>query len=364
MDGRPCIHRGLTRGDDDRVRAGLGVRDSRRQRGSARWSIPAGSRPARRRGAHRRLLVVVETALAIILLTGAGLVLRSFSRLLAVDPGFTDRSRADARHRAAGRIAIAKCRRAKRSTRARSTACAHRRGSRRSARAAVTPLTGNNWTVPFDRAERPVPAGQRPPDVGWQAASGGYFSALQNPARAGRLFDAATAPTATPRGDRQRGDAGALLPGRERRRPASVRSATIASAKSSASSATSPRGAHRQAAGRHVFPGRAVAVDGDHAVHPHRRRSAPAIGRGADGTAFASTADRAAGHPGRWTRSRGSPCSHAARAVAARRVRAVGARACRGRDLRRDVVLGATADARNRHAHGARRHAPATSCGW
>jgi putative ABC transport system permease protein len=33
-------------------------------------------------------LVVIETALAILLLTGAGLVLRSFSRLVAVDPGF------------------------------------------------------------------------------------------------------------------------------------------------------------------------------------------------------------------------------------------------------------------------------------
>ena len=42
----------------------------------------------------------------------------------------------------------------------------------------VTPLTGNNWTVPLQRVDRPVPAGERPPDVGWQLASQGYFRAL------------------------------------------------------------------------------------------------------------------------------------------------------------------------------------------
>jgi predicted permease len=59
--------------------------------------------------------------------------------------------------------------------------------------AAVTPLTGNNWTVPLARPEHPVPAGQRPPDVGWQSASAGYFRALEIPLREGRLF----APTDT-----------------------------------------------------------------------------------------------------------------------------------------------------------------------
>ena len=58
------------------------------------------------------------------------------------------------------------------------------------AAAMVTPLTGNNWTVPLQRVDRPLPAGQRPPEVGWQLASEGYFRALRIPMRAGRLFDA------------------------------------------------------------------------------------------------------------------------------------------------------------------------------
>lgn len=56
-------------------------------RGGARDLTPTATAPRRRQYA-RSALVITEVALALMLLAGAGLLLRSFVRLLAVDPGF------------------------------------------------------------------------------------------------------------------------------------------------------------------------------------------------------------------------------------------------------------------------------------
>jgi predicted permease len=158
-------------------------------------SVRAGVTPGARRAASA--LVMAEVALAVVLLVGAGLVLRSFARLLAVDPGFRtdsvmtmafaapeDRYKEDDARRALFDRTLAALR---------ALPMVREAGA-----AVVMPLTGNNWTEPFERADRPVPAGERPPDVGWQLASGGYFRALGIPLRTGRLFDARDAASQRP----------------------------------------------------------------------------------------------------------------------------------------------------------------------
>lgn len=141
--------------------------------------------PARRAAST---LIVAEVALVVVLLLGAGLILRTFSRLVSVDPGFrsdhvitmaigipADRYHDTAANQAFYRRAFA--------------ALKGLPGVTEAGAAAVVPLTGNNWTAPFERPEKPIPPGERPPEVGWQLASEGYFRALRLPLLAGRLFD-------------------------------------------------------------------------------------------------------------------------------------------------------------------------------
>jgi predicted permease len=143
--------------------------------------------PGARRAASA--LVAVEIALAVVLLTGAGVTLRSFTNLLDVDPGFAHAGVLTVQFALPeGRYQDEDARRA---FYARTFAEIEALpGVDTVGAAMVMPLTGNNWTVPLQRVERPVPAGQRPPQVGWQLASEGYFRALRIPLRAGRLFDA------------------------------------------------------------------------------------------------------------------------------------------------------------------------------
>jgi putative ABC transport system permease protein len=142
-------------------------------------------------------LVVVEVALAIVLLLGAGLILRSFAGLLAVDPGFRYANVLTLQVQIPGDRYNDPSARAAFFARA-FEALRARPEVRAAGAGVVVPLTGNNWTVAFERPERPVPPGERPPDVGWQSASGGFFRSLQIPLLAGRLFDERDRPDGKP----------------------------------------------------------------------------------------------------------------------------------------------------------------------
>jgi putative ABC transport system permease protein len=143
------------------------------------------------------LLVIVEIALAIVLLVGAGLILQSFSRLLSVDPGFrADKVMTMQIKVPADRYASSD---ALQSFYRRAFTALRENGEVKDVGAAVViPLTGNNWTTSFERPEQPVPEGERPPEVGWQLASAGYFRALQIPLIAGRLFNDGDVPKGKP----------------------------------------------------------------------------------------------------------------------------------------------------------------------
>jgi putative ABC transport system permease protein len=162
---------------------GIASHDQRSALAAARGSSSsAGTRRA------ASALVAAEIALAAVLLMGAGLTLRSFGNLVAVDPGF----RTD--HVLIVNVALPSGRYPKPPARADFYARAFQSLDalpevEASGIGVVMPLTGNYWTAPFERVDRPVPAGERPPDVGWQSATGGYFTALGIPLLAGRVFE-------------------------------------------------------------------------------------------------------------------------------------------------------------------------------
>lgn len=158
--------------------------------GEQREALVATRRTTMGAGARRAAsaLVTAEIALATVLLIGAGLTLRSFANLISVNPGF--RTSNLLMLNIALPAARYKSPESRRAFYDRSFADLKALPEVDDVgAAAVTPLTGNNWTVGFERVEHPVARGERPPEVGWQAASGGYFSALAIPLRAGRFFD-------------------------------------------------------------------------------------------------------------------------------------------------------------------------------
>lgn len=161
--------------------------------------LSSGVRSSFSQSAQRTLssIVSAEIAFAVLLLFGAGLVLRSFSALLAVDPGFSsDHVARVAIALPADRYATPEARKAVFDRIFDGVAAIP--GVSALGTAAITPLTGNHWTHQLVLPSAPLAEGERPPEVGWQVASQGYFKALKIPLIEGRLFDQSDNPKSHP----------------------------------------------------------------------------------------------------------------------------------------------------------------------
>jgi predicted permease len=135
----------------------------------------------------RSALVVAETALALVLLVGAALLIRSFASLRAVDPGFNPR------HVLSFETSLGGSKYTTGASMDRLTRDIVRRleavpGVIAAANVPFLPLEGG-FGLGFDIVGRPLAEGERATGgAGWMYVSDAYFEALEIPLRRGRLF--------------------------------------------------------------------------------------------------------------------------------------------------------------------------------
>jgi putative ABC transport system permease protein len=142
-----------------------------------------------RGGRTRAVLVVAEIALALVLLVGAGLLIRSFARLVHVDAGF------DSEQTLAMRVSLPASRYGQETQRTRFFQDLLQRitalpGVASTGAVSFLPLTGLGAATRFDVVGSPAPLGQEPvTDV--RVITGEYFKSLGIPLVRGRMFDEA-----------------------------------------------------------------------------------------------------------------------------------------------------------------------------
>ena len=159
--------------------------------------LRAESRTSTGRGSLRAVLVATELALALVLLAGAGLLIRSFVLMQRVDPGFsTDRVltfqvriEGPAYAEAPARIAFVN-----RVVERLKTLP----GVTDAAAASNAPIAGRGTGAWFNIVARPWPAGTTPPGVPYRVITPGYFKTLQVPLVRGRLLTDADGLNGTP----------------------------------------------------------------------------------------------------------------------------------------------------------------------
>jgi putative ABC transport system permease protein len=143
----------------------------------------------------RQVLVVLETALALVLLAGAGTLLKTFVTLRTTHPGF------EASHVLALELFLPQPRFAERGPRVQFFGEALRRihalpGVRSAAFVADLPLGGGADTESFHIVGRPDPSADRGFNAGFNIVSASYFQLMAIPIRSGREFVVTDGPEA------------------------------------------------------------------------------------------------------------------------------------------------------------------------
>ena len=153
-------------------------------------ALREGTRSSPRMGVVRRALVASQVALALILLVGAGLLLRSFAHLTDVSPGF----RTDRLLTFTASVPTATYRTpAERATffEAAAAALESMPGVAGVTLTTTLPVAGRGNGAWFNIIERPWPASETPPGVPNRVVRANYFQTLGIPLLRGRTFTAA-----------------------------------------------------------------------------------------------------------------------------------------------------------------------------
>jgi putative ABC transport system permease protein len=142
----------------------------------------------RRGGRVRNALVTVEVALSLVLLVGAGLLIRSFDRVLSVDRGFQSsnrvvfsvgfpNSRVAADRNRSAQLLVDYLAQIRAMPQVSAASVVHMR-----------PMNGTGTGMGFGAADRPEATGKEIPWAGWRIVSNDYFKTLGLKVVAGRDF--------------------------------------------------------------------------------------------------------------------------------------------------------------------------------
>ncbi|MBC7895161.1 MAG: ABC transporter permease [Cytophagaceae bacterium] len=160
-------------------------------------SAGRGTKGSRSSGRSRRMLVVTEVALAVVLLAGAGLLLRSFARLRSVDPGFQATSVTTfSVSLPSTRYAGAESQR--QFSRDLLDGLRQVPGVASAGTSFALPLSGVGFGFTFEIAGRTVGTGPNEPRAQARVASTAYFATMGIPVVRGRVFDERDQPGALP----------------------------------------------------------------------------------------------------------------------------------------------------------------------